>query len=114
MKRALILLCPLTLLATATGCDETLLEGLPADVQALVSSVDGVKINLLTQDAQSCDQDRLRLMDGSCDGDGSQYQYQYQYSGSNGAGGNGSGGGSGGSGNGDQLRLRDGSCGDSG
>ena len=86
--------------------------GFPTDVQALVSSVDGVKINLLTQDAQSCDQDRLRLMDGSCDGDGS--QYQYQYSGSNGAGGNGSGGGSGGSGNGDQLRLRDGSCGDSG
>ncbi|MBU0639217.1 MAG: hypothetical protein KKB50_10165 [Planctomycetes bacterium] len=112
MKRALILLCPLALLVVTTGCDEMLLEGLPPNVQALVSGVDGVKIDLVSQDggfgAGSGDQVRQRLMDGSCEGDGN--QYQYQYAGSNGAGGNGSGG-AGGSGNGDQLRLRDGSCG---
>ena len=81
-------------------------------MQALVSSVDGVKIDLVSQNAEfgggDGDQVRQRLMDGSCDGDGN----QYQYNGSNGAGGNGNGGSGGG--NGDQLHLRDGSCDDGG
>jgi hypothetical protein len=107
MKRSLLLLGSLALVAFALGCDETTLNGLPSEMQAVVSSF---KLDMVSQPGQfgdqdrQQDQDRLRLMDGSCDGDGN----QYQYGGSNGSGGNG-GGGSGG--NGDQLQLRDRSCG---
>jgi len=102
MKRMLVFLCPLLLLGAATGCDEIAVSGLPADVQAIVAGIDGVKLDFLSQDSDPAagDQIRQRLQDGSCEGDGNAYQY-------GGSNGNGSGGGSG---NGDQLRLRDGSC----
>lgn len=104
MKRALILLCSLTLLGAAVGCDEVMVDGVPVNVQSFVSGLDAVKIDFISQngDFGGGDQIQQRLMDGSCDGDGA----QYQYGGSNGGGNGGAGG------NGDQLQLRDGSCAD--
>lgn len=108
MKRALYLTCPLALLLFAVGCDEVALSSLPPDVQAIVSSLDGLdlKVDLAAQNGNFGsgvgDRDRDRLMDGSCEGDGS----QHQNIGANGGGESG--------GIGDMLQLRDGSCGDGG
>ncbi len=104
MKRALFLLLPAIVLTGALGCEETILQSLPADLQGLVSSLDGVKIEFMSPNNGTGgtggfgDQIRDRLMDGSCDGDGNQY------------GGSGDPGQGAGNGSGDQLRLRDGSC----
>ncbi len=99
MKRMLMILAPLAMLALSVGCDETELGALPAGVQAAVTSFDG-KADALAKPTQ----DRLRLhsMDGS--GDGNQHQY----------GGAGPTGGGGGNGEGDRDRKRDGSCNDGG
>ena len=109
MKRTMLFLCPLALLLFATvGCDEV--SGLPGDVQAMLSSASGVKIDMLARGGSddsgsgNGDQlrDRLHLMDGSCDGSGSQNEF-------GGLGGYGIG-----NGDQDRLRLQDGSCGDGG
>ncbi|MGE0478960.1 MAG: hypothetical protein AB7Q17_00685 [Phycisphaerae bacterium] len=97
MKRSVIAVTTLVLLALSAGCDETTFGPLAGVLDAKLS---------LAKPIQLQDQDRLRLhlMDGS--GDGSQYQF---------GGFNGSGGADG-SGDGDQQRdqRRDGSCGDGG
>ncbi|MBI5865675.1 MAG: hypothetical protein HZB38_14430 [Planctomycetes bacterium] len=105
MKRMLIALIPCAGLATWTGCDETLMNGLPSEVSAAVAQYAGdlSTAKPIVQQDQDQIQLRLHLMDGSGDGN--------QYGGSNGSGGGGSG-----DGDGDQTqdRLRDGSCGDGG
>lgn len=102
MKRALMMLAPLAMLALSAGCDETELGVLPSGVQTAVLSVAG-KADALAKPIQ----DRLRLhsMDGS--GDGQQHQY-------GGAGPTGGGGGGNGDGDRDRDRKRDGSCNDGG
>jgi hypothetical protein len=109
MKRTVLLLCPVALLVVAVGCDKTAVSALPSEVQAMVSSIDGLKTDVAARLGESGSQDqlqiqdRLQLMDGSCDGDGNQYRY-------GGSGGPGGPGGGNGGGDQDRLQLRDGSC----
>lgn len=119
MKRTAIILGCFALTAFMLGCDESTFSNLSPEVQAMITSYTGLKTDAAarpvgygTQDQlRDRDQLQLHLQDGTCDNDGN------QYGGSNGNGGNGTGPGDGtgtgpGSGTGDQLRLRDGSCGD--
>jgi len=101
MKRVLSALVPALVLCVAAGCD---LTDVPSDAKAVLTAqgVDPVAVGDQLQTRL-----HLRLMDGSCTGDGSQYRYQNR-----GAGGGNGGNGAGGQGDGQQLRLRDGSCGD--
>ncbi len=97
MKRMVLVMIPLGLLAFATGCDPTDLSSVDkALIAAQGMDPAGVGATLSTQM-----QTRLHAMDGSGDG------YQHQYGGAAAGSGNGQCGG-------DQLRLRDGSCGDGG
>ena len=103
MKRALPVIAALAMIGFVVGCEESVLNGMPSDVQAMVAKAG---LNMLPVQIQ----DRDRLQDGSCDGDGMQYQWNGGTGDGGGAGG--AGGSGGGSGDGDQDRNRDGSCGD--
>lgn len=93
MKRAYCVLVAAFVLFAAAGCD---LADLLSNAK-LASAAQGV--NPVAIPDQRRTEQHLRLMDGSCAGEGNHYQSQYATSGS-------------GQGDRQQLRLRNGSCGD--